>query len=153
MRTVLVVLMALTTSPASAQVGFQFGPLVAARDDFTDARLGLYAGVHYDMTDRFQIGVLYVQRGKECCLVHSVEVPAVYRRKLDEVAYVLIGGTLIYGEDPDIGTLLGLGGEIHASDARTVGLEATFVYGLLSVILGAEEQYRDRTFRVGLNIR
>ena len=102
MRTVLVVLMALTTSPASAQVGFQFGPLVAARDDFTDARLGLYAGVHYDMTDRFQIGVLYVQRGKECCLVHSVEVPAVYRRKLAHEPvrcvrsavdpYVLIGG-------------------------------------------------------------
>ena len=153
MRTVLVVLMALIASPAAAQVGFQFGPLVAARDDLTRARFGLYAGVHYDLADRFQVGVLYVQRGRECCLAHSVEVPGVYRRKFDEVAYVLIGGTLIYGEDPDIGALLGVGAAMHASDARTIGLEATVAYGLLGIILGAEEPYRDRTFRVGLNIR
>lgn len=146
--------MALIASPAAAQVGFQFGPLVAARDDLTRARFGVYAGVHYDMADRLQIGVLYVQRGRECCLVHSVELPAAYRHKLDEVAYVLIGGTLIYGEDPDIGALLGVGAALHASDARTVGLEASVAYGLLGIIIpGAEEDYRDRTFRVGLNIR
>ena len=36
----------------SAQVGFQFGPIVAARDDVTE---------RHDMADRFQISVLYVQ--------------------------------------------------------------------------------------------
>ena len=155
MRGVLVALMVLTASSASSQVGLQFGPLVSARDDFQDARLGLHGGISFNLNDNFSIGALYVQRGRECCLVHSVEVPVVYRRKLDQVSHVLVGAALSYGEFPEVSALLGLGVEMYAADGRTVELEAAFTHGLIGAIYeeDASDGERGRTFRVGLNVR
>ncbi len=152
--TVLVALMALAAPPVSAQVGFQFGPLVSWLYDFQQARIGFYGGVHYDVSDRFRVGVLYASKGEDCCVVHTAEVPITYRRKLDEVAYVVAGVVPHYGEFPEINVLVGLGAEAHRSDTRVVGLEAAFIHG----VLGAAHDTgygltRYKSFRVGLVFR
>jgi len=152
--TVLVALSALAASPASAQVGFQFGPLVSWLYDFQQARFGLYGGVHYDVSDSFQVGVLYAARGRDCCVVHTVEVPITHRRKLDEVAYVVAGVVPHYGEFPEINVLVGLGAEAHRSDIRVVGLEAAFTHGVLGAAHDTGYSLRRyKSFRLGLNFR
>lgn len=154
MRTLLVLLGVLAASPATAQVGAQFGPVVASADDWQKARFGLYVGISLDLTDRFSIAALYVQRGRDCCLTHSIEMPVTYRHRLDEVAYAIAGVAPSYaGEHSDVGVLAGLGIVMHDSGARIVQLELAYVHGLLVDILQGEEQYQNRTFRVGLSIR
>ncbi len=152
--TVLVALMALAASPASAQVGFQFGPLVSWLYDFQQARFGFYGGIHYDVSDRFRVGVLYATKGRDCCVVHTVEVPITYRRKLDEVAYVVAGVVPHYGEFPEINVLAGLGVEAHRSDTGVFGLEAAFTHGVLGAAHDTSYKLRRyKSFRVGLIFR
>jgi len=154
MRSLLAALMVLAASPTMAQVAAEFGPVVASVDDWQNARIGLYGGVSLDLRDCFSIAALYVQRGQDCCLRHSIEMPVTYRHRLDEVAYAIAGVAPSYaGEYSDVGVLAGLGVGMHDSGARTIQLELAYVHGLLVDILGGEEQYQSRTFRVGLSIR
>ena len=81
----------LAAPPAAAQVGFQFDGLLSWLYGFDESRVGFQAGVHYDLEDRFQVGVLYVNKGDECCMVHSIEVPITYRHLVGEITRVLVG--------------------------------------------------------------
>ena len=106
----LAALMVLAASPTMAQVAAEFGPVVASVDDWQNARIGLYGGVSLDLRDCFSIAALYVQRGQDCCLRHSIEMPVTYRHRLDEVAYAIAGVAPSYaGEYSDVGVLAGLG--------------------------------------------
>ncbi len=102
----------------------------------------------------FSIAALYVQKGADYHLRHSIEMPVTYRHRLDEVAYAIAGLAPSYaGEYSDVGVLTGLGVRMHDSGERIVQLEAAYVHGLLIYILGEGEEYQNRTFRVGLSIR
>ena len=154
MRALLVLFGVLAASPATAQVGAQFGPVVASVDHWQQARFGLYGGVSLDLGDSFSIAALYVQRGDDCCLSHAIEIPVTYRHRLDEVAYAIAGLAPSYaGPSSDVGVLAGLGVGMHDSGERIVQLELVYVHGLLVDILGAGKDYQNRTFRVGLSIR
>lgn len=154
MRTLLVLFGVLAASPATAQVGAQLGPVVASVDDWQQARFGLYGGVSLDLGDRFSIAALYVQKGADYHLRHSIEMPVTYKHRLDEVAYAIAGLAPSYaGEYSDVGVLAGLGVGMHDSGERVVQLEAVYVHGLLVYIVGGGEEYQNRTFRVGLSIR
>lgn len=58
--------------------------------------------MNYHVSDSFSVGVHYATRGRQCCVVHSVEVPVVYRRGLDEVAYLMVGSVPSFGEHPEM---------------------------------------------------
>ena len=156
MRAVLVVLiMAIANSPTAAQrVGFHFGPLVATvgDDGWQESRFGLHLGASVDVLDSFQVAAFYVQKGRSCCRVHSVEVPLLYKRRLDQISYAVIGVAPSYGDYADVGVMAGLGIEVHRSENRVAGLEASFTYGLVrnsaSFSHGSEKGHR--VFRVAL---
>ena len=106
------------------------------------------------MSDSFQVGVLYAAKGQDCCVVHTVELPITYRRKLDDVAYVVAGVVPHYGQFPEINVLVGLGAEAHRSDTRVVGFEAAFTHGLLGAAHDTGYSLRRyKSLRVGLNFR
>lgn len=110
--------------------------------------------MHYDVSDSFQVGVLYAAKGQDCCVVHTVELPITYRRKLDDVAYVVAGVVPHYGQFPEINVLVGLGAEAHRSDTRVVGFEAAFTHGLLGAAHDTGYSLRRyKSLRVGLNFR
>jgi hypothetical protein len=87
--------------------------------EFDESRYGLQAGVHYDLHDRVQVGVLYVNKGRECCAVHSVEVPITYRHPVGEIVHVLVGVAPGYDDHGDssepieVSALLSLSAEMH----------------------------------------
>lgn len=145
-------------TPAAAQVGFQVGGLVSWLYEFDESRYGLQAGVHYDLHDRVQVGVLYVNKGRECCAVRSVEVPITYRHPVGEIVHVLVGVAPGYDDHGDfsepieVSALLGLGAKMPRTGERRIFLEATFTHGLI----GAQHDTswkprRYKTVRVGLN--
>ena len=147
-------------TPAAAQVGFQVGWLVSWLYEFDESRYGLQAGVHYDLHDRVQIGVLYVSKGRECCAVHSVEVPITYRHPVGEIAHVLVGVAPGYDDHGDfsepieVSALLGLGVEMRRTDGRRIFLEAVFTHGLIGAQHDTSYVPRHyKTVRVGLNVR
>ena len=147
-------------TPAAAQVGFQVGWLVSWLYEFDESRRGLQAGVHYDLHDRVQVGVLYVNKGEECCVVHSIEVPITYRHPFGEIAHVLVGVAPGYDDHGDfsepieVSALLGLGAEILRTDGRRVFLEAAFTHGLIGAQHDTSWEPRHyKTVRVGLNVR
>ena len=147
-------------TPAAAQVGFQVGWLVSWLYEFDESRYGLQAGVHYDLHDRVQVGVLYVNKGEECCAVHSIEVPITYRHPVGEIAHVLVGVAPGYDDHGsfskpfEVSALLGLGAEMFRTDGRRVFLEAAFTHGLIGAQHDTSWKQRHyKTVRVGLNVR
>ena len=147
-------------TPAAAQVGFQVGGLVSWLYEFDESRFGFQAGVHYDLHDRVQAGVLYVNKGEECCAVHSVEVPITYRHPVGKIAHVLVGVAPGYddhggfSEPIELSALLGLGAEIFRTDGRRIFLEAAFTHGLIGAQHDTSWKLRHyKTVRVGLNVR
>ena len=148
-------------TPAAAQVGFQVGGLVSWLYEFErETRLGFLAGMHYDLHDRFQVGVLYVNKGEECCMVHSIEVPITYRHPVGEIAHVLVGvapGHDDHGgfsEPIEVSALVGLGAEMLRTDGRRVFLEAAFTHGLIGAAHDTSYESRHyKTIRVGLSVR
>ncbi len=150
----------LVAPPAAAQVGFQFGGLLSWLYEFDETRLGFQAGVHYDLGDRFQVGVLYVNKGDECCMVHSIEVPITYRHPVGEIAHVLVGVAPGYddhggfSEPLEVSALLGLGVEMLRREGRRIFLEAAFTHGLIGAQHDTSWEPRHyKTVRVGLNVR
>ena len=146
--------------PAAAQVGYQVGGLLSWLYGLDDTRLGFQAGMHYDLHDRFQVGVLYVNKGHECCMTHSVEVPVTYRHPVVEVAHVVVGVAPGYdhhgefSEPLEVSVLLGLGAEMLRRDGHRIFLEVAFTHGLI----GAQHNtswppQRYKTIRLGLNVR
>ena len=148
-------------TPATAQVGFQVGGLVSWLYEFErETRLGFQTGVHYDPHDRFQIGVLYVNKGEECCMTHSIEVPITYRHPIHELAHVLVGVAPGYdhhgefSEPIEVSALLGLGAEMHRTDAHRIFLDVAFTHGLIGAVHDTSWEPRHyKTIRVGLNVR
>ena len=148
-------------TPAAAQAGFQVGGLVSWLYEFErEARLGFQAGVLYDLGDRFQVGVLYVNKGRKCCAVHSIEVPVTYRHPVGEIAHVLVGVAPGYdnhgefSEPLEVSALLGLAAEMHRTDGRRIFLEVAFTHGLIGAQHDTSWEPRHyKTIRVGLNVR
>ena len=148
-------------TPAAAQVGFQAGGLVSWLYEFErSTRVGFQAGVHYDLHDRVQVGVLYVNKGEDCCAVHSIEVPITYRHPVGEIAHVLVGvapGHDDHGdwsEPIEVSALLGLGAEMLRTDERRIFLEVAFTHGLIGARHDTSWETRHyKTIRVGLNVR
>ena len=143
-------------TPAAAQAGFQVGGLMSWLYEFDETRLGFQAGMHYDLHDRVQVGVLYVNKGR----THSIEVPITYRHPVREIAYVLVGvapGYDHHGEfsEPfEVSALLGLGVEMLRTDGRRIFLEAAFTHGLIGAQHDTSYVPRHyKTIRVGLNVR
>lgn len=150
----------LAAPPAAAQVGFQFGGLLSWLYGFDESRVGFQAGVHYDLEDRFQVGVLYVNKGDECCMVHSIEVPITYRHPVGEIAHVLVGVAPGYdhhggfSEPLEVSALLGLGVEMLRREGRRIFLEAAVTHGLIGAQHDTSYEPRHyKTIRVGLNVR
>ena len=147
-------------TPAAAQVGFQVGGLVSWLYEFDESRFGFQAGVHYDLHDRVQVGVVYVNKGDECCMVHSIEVPITYRHPINEFAHVLVGVAPGYdhhggfSEPLEVSALLGLGVEMLRTAGRRIFLEAAFTHGLIGATHDTSyEPKHYKTVRVGLNVR
>ena len=147
-------------TPAAAQVGFQAGGLLSWLYGFDETRLGFQAGVHHDLHDRFQVGALYVNKGDECCMTHSIEVPITYRHPVGEFAHVLVGVAPGYdhhgewSEPLEASALLGLAVEMHRTDGRRIFLEAAFTHGLIGAAHDTSyEPKHYKTIRVGLNVR
>ncbi len=155
MRTLLAVLMAaLAAATVSAQGrNLHFGATVASMHYYAleKTRFGVYGGVSFDVLDHLRIGAFYVQKGRDCCRVHSIEVPVLYKRRLTEASYLVMGPALSYGDYPDIGAMVGLG--VRAQD-RPIGAEVAFVYGLVpdsnANVHGSEPGHR--VLRIGLEI-
>ena len=148
-------------TPAAAQVGFQVGGLMSWLYEFErETRIGFQAGVHYDLHDRVQVGVLYVNKGRECCAVHSIEVPITYRHPVGEIAHVLVGVAPGYDDHGDfsepieVSALLGLGAEMLRTDGRRIFLEVAFTHGLIGAQHDTSWEPRHyKIIRVGLNVR
>ena len=149
-----VLMSATVASPASAQgSNLHFGPLVSGMYDnpWEYTRFGVYAGVSLDAGDHLRLGVFYVQKGRACCRVHTIELPVLYKHRLTESSYLVAGPALSYGDYPDIGVVVGLG--VRAED-RPIGAEAAFVYGLLrdAYAFAHHTEAGHRVLRFGLEI-
>lgn len=147
-------------TPAAAQVGYQVGGLMSWLYGFDETRLGFQAGMHYDPHDRVQVGVLYVNKGRECCMTHSIEVPITYRHPIREIAYVVVGVAPGYdhhgefSEPLEVSALLGLGAEMLRTDRRRIFLEVAFTHGLIGAQHDTSWEPRHyKTVRLGLNVR
>ena len=155
----------LAASPAMAQTGLQFGPLVSALSGREGARLGFYFGLHHSVSDRLGLGVVYARKGSGCCVTHTVEIPIVYRHKFSATSYLIAGLApgydgleRIFPADPDdypihyaeVSALLGLEIDVGASTR----VEAVISQGLIGA--GYEEDYAGkesyRAIRVGLHV-
>ena len=148
-------------TPATAQVGFRGGGLVSWLYGFDESGFGFQAGMHYDVHDRVQVGVLYVNKGDECCAVHSIEVPITHTYPISEIAHVLAGVAPGYddhshfSEPLEISALLGLGAEMLRTDGgRRIFLEAALTHGLIGAQHDTSCEPRHyKPIRVGLNVR
>lgn len=148
-------------TPAAAQVGYQAGGLLSWLYRLErETRFGFQAGMHYDLHDRFQVGVLYVNKGEECCMTHSIEVPITYRHPVGKIAYALVGVAPGYdhhgefSEPLEVSALLGLGAEMHRTTGHRIFLEAAFTHGLIGAVHDTSYEPRHyKTIRVGLNVR
>ena len=161
MRALLAAGVLLSAPPVAAQVSLQVGGLASWLQDYDEPRAGFYGGVHYDLHDRVRVGVLYVNKGRECCTVHSIEAPITYRHRVGEIGHVFVGVAPGYDDRGqhipewlEISALFGLAVDVLPSAARRIQLEAAFSQGLI----GAQHDTTWRsisykTVRVGLNIR
>lgn len=160
MQALLAAGMLLSAPPVVAQVGLQVGGLASWLYNYDESRVGFYAGVHYDLHDRVRVGVLYLNKGEECCTVHSIEAPITYRQPVGEIGHVFVGVAPGYDDHGgfskplEINALLGLAIDVLPSAARRIQLEAAFSQGLI----GAQHDttwipISYKTVRVGLNIR
>ena len=150
---------ALATLPLSAQgVGWHGGFVVAKESGQQTIGFGFFGGVSGDFRvlgderDNIRTGVFYVQKGaapdgpfsgtrSDCCILHYVEVPVLYKFRLDEISYALVGPAASYlfslwdsgaaGRRLDLGAVAGLGIEVRRSERLAVMFEAAFNYGLL----------------------
>ena len=137
---IVVLLAALTAKSLSGQValGGHFGP-VASKDGGDDnVRLGIFAGVsaEFDLARDIRTGAFYVQKGSGCCpALHYVEVPVLFKFRLDDLSYLLVGPAVGYlydeGRRWDVGAVAALGIEMSRSEQLAIMLEASFNYGLL----------------------
>ena len=109
---------------------------------------GIFAGVSSDFhilgdeRDDIRAGVFYVQKGNGCCpTLHYVEVPVLYKFRLDEISYALVGPVASYlfyyrdsesaGRRLDLGAVAVLGIEVSRSERLVAMFEVGFNYGLL----------------------
>lgn len=145
---------ALTAAPLSAQsVGWHGGFVVAKESGDRAVGFGIFGGVSLDSNvlgdgrDDIRAGVFYVQKGNDCCpALHYVEVPVLYKFRLDEITYALVGPAasyLFYYEDGssagrrlDFGAVAAFGIEVLRSERLTAMFEVSFNYGLLDTAGG-----------------
>ena len=134
-RPPLAVLMAvLAAAPVSAQrVRLHVGPTFATQHgNWDNTMAGGYGGVSLDVRDNLRTGIFYVQKGSDGFRIHSVEVPMLYKRRITEEAYIVIGPAPSYasydGTYVDVGAMIGVA---WREEDRGIGVEAAFVYGLV----------------------
>lgn len=156
MRTLLAVLMmALAAAPASAQrAKAHFGLTLASLNDYLweNTTTGVYGGVSFDLRDYLRLGAFYVQKGSEGYRVHSVEVPVLYKYRIDKSTHLLVGPAPGYGNYMDVGAVIGL--SVRGQD-RPIGAEVAFVYGLVPdryCCTGGVIESGHRVLRIGLEV-
>ena len=173
----------LTTLPLSAQgVGWHGGVVVAKESGQQTVGFGFFGGVSGDFQvlgdgrDNIRTGVFYVQKGAAadgpfsdtrsgCCVLHYVEVPVLYKFRLDEISYALVGPAASYlfslrdsgtaGRRLDLGAVAGLGIEVRRSESLAIMFEVAFNYGLLDTTghsIGAGDA-ANRAVTVGVRLQ
>lgn len=156
MRTVLVsiIAVALAASPASAQIwGRYVGPAVGWVDgDISEEPIaGIDVGVWLqDFTARYpelRIEVRYVHRRSgdnlNPELLHTFQIPALYKVEFDALHYLLLGSALSFSRDDgqsavDVSAMVGGGIDIAHSEKRILSLEIAYNVGLPYVISGLD---------------
>lgn len=138
----------LTAAPLAAQdPGWHGGVVVAKESGDQAVGFGIFGGVSLEFNvlgdgrDGIRAGVFYVQKGNDCCTtLHYVEVPVLYKVRLDEIIYAMVGpavGYLFYPRDHtvgrrlDFGAVAVLGAEVHRWERLAAMFEVGINYGLL----------------------
>ncbi|MDE2805830.1 MAG: hypothetical protein OXN18_11865 [Gemmatimonadota bacterium] len=167
-----VLAVALAAAPLSAQgLGGHLGLVGAKHRGDRTTGLGILAGLSYDFHlvgdegDDIRAGVFYVQKGNDCCHnLHYVEIPVLYKFRLGEIPYVLMGPAAGYlfhywdsksvGRRFDLGAVALLGIELRRFARRVVMFEVGVNYGLLDTTPGLRAGDRaNRAVAVGVRLQ
>ena len=128
---------ALTATSLSGQVawGGHFGPVASTDGGDDKVRLGIFAGVsaEIDLARAIRVGAFYVQKGSGCGpALHYVEVPVLFKFRLGDLSYLLVGPAVGYllddGRRWDVGAVAALGTEMSRSEQLAVMFEVVPVF-------------------------